>query len=385
MTTMQKRGLRNRVASFALAALLTLPFVAAQGSPLSSIGNLIQRTLGPILLSWGGAGFAFWGKALLWVLIFAIFFAIMSMVPPLREWSRNIRVTVSAVLAFISVLPLGVPLMRALFETYGVVVATLLIFLPIAGLIFLTHRIPTGRSRLVYGIRAIMFYILAAVIQNVVAGIQMQAFATSPALGEAGNFAVGVCGLLFLYNVIMMLFGGPEETPHRQVAEGAGNFWDWLRDTVTPEGPAPPPGTPYPDHLVAHIGQLCNTINQFHTLIMLRGAPGAAAMSYRQVGNLLLDAEQRAFRHGHAAMWAALPTRRQNFQDAAAAARGLRMAIQDGIDRLINDPQFANLRRAHQRRWQRCMRQWTVVFLHYQQYNIRFMINYAAVAGPVHI
>lgn len=376
---MQKRGwMPVRLSSLGVAILLALPFVSAAPNPLSSVGDMVQRFLGPILLSWGGGAFEFWAKVLVWILIFAILFAVTHLVPAIKD-SRNIRITISAVLALISVLPLRTPILRALFETYGVVFMTLLIFLPIGGMIFLTHKIPSGKTRLVYAIRAILFYVLAAVIQNVVTGIQQQAFATSPALGDVGNFAVAVCGLLFLYNVIMTLFGGPDETPHQQAAEGASNLWDWFRDTVTPETPpTTPPGTPYPDHLVAHIEQLCTTINQFHNLIM-------DAHGYRWIGNLLLEAEERAFRHGDAAMFAAIPLRRTNFRNSATNARGLRMAIQQGIDRLLNDPNFAHLNRRHQRQWQRCYRRWVVAFFHYEHYNIRFLINYHAVAGRVAI
>jgi len=382
MITMQKRGLQASVFSFGLAMLFALPSVAAQaagGSPFGSISNMIQRVAGPILFSWGTPSFPFWGGILLWILIFALLYAILELIPPLQG-KKSLKITVSAILALISVIPLvarGAPVIKALFETYGIIISTILIFAPIVGMLYLTHRVIQGRSRLVYGVRAVLFYILAAVIQNVLGAIHAQAFAASAALGEAGNFAVGVCGLLFLYNVIMFLIGGPDDTPHQQMAEGAGGLWDWLRDAVTPATPPNvPPGTPYPDHLVAHIDQLCQLITQFHHLVMPHNG-------YRGLGNRLLQTEYDAIVNGNAAAWANVPLHRQEFLNAAANANGMRMAIEQSIDNLLNDPQFANLRRAHHRRWQHCMRQWTVAYLTYEHYNVRFLINYTHVTGPV--
>jgi len=377
---MQKRGLSIKLSLLGLVTALLLPSVAAQG-PLSSVGDMLRSILKPVLFSFESGNFLFWARVLMWVLVFALLYSITGLIPTIGD-RRNVRLTVSAILAFISVIPLSEPLLRALFQTYGIVVATVLIVAPIVGMFFITKKL-TGilepsSPRLAHGISAVVFYILAAIIQNVVNATDTTGVFGTKGLNEVGAFAISICALMFLYHFVMMIFTGMSD----KVSDRAGRGWNWVTDKMTPEEKieTPPGETPpdYPGELVAHIDELCARIRAFSNFIMHNRDDGL-----RTIGNALLKAEQSAFEEGNQAVYDTLEGLRTNYLQAADQARSWRLNIEGSVNRLIDDPNFNRLNRRHQRRFQQCMRLWTSAYSHYQQYSVRFIQHQTEVRGPV--
>src|SRR3989344_3249850 len=163
---MQKREWLRRLPLVGLGSVLSLPLVSANA--LTDFGNMVSSVLTPIMVGFPGGQFELFGKILIWILAFAIFYAVTAIIPNVGT-RRNIRMAISAVLAFMTVLPLTKAVLVALFQTYGILFTSILFFAPIAATIYLTHNIPVERApRLVYAIRAIIFYIIASLIQNIV-------------------------------------------------------------------------------------------------------------------------------------------------------------------------------------------------------------------------
>ncbi len=385
---MEKRGWIGRLPLFLLGGMLGLPMVAA-ASPLSTIGGFIKQVFSPIVNVWGTGDFLFWAKVLVWVLVFAILYAVITWLR--RGWSANIRRVIAGIVALISVIPLTNEVLRALFETYGIIVSSFLIFAPIVGLLYLTYYVPARGegegehrpTRLVYALRAILFYILGAVIESVVSGGAATG-TFSAQLGTIGTFAVGVCGLLFLWNVLWMILGPDNADAAGDAAHGAAEgIGDWFRNLFQPARPAGPP----PDGvLVGQIQAVCISINNFNRSVFGGGGGffrRAGIGPYRQLGNVLLTDLQLAFRNGDIAALGRLAGDNRQWLDAAAAARGLRHAIEDVLGRIAANPALATLPLRYQRDLQRCVRRWTLDYTLFQEYNIRYLHNYINLSGPV--
>lgn len=244
--------------AFLFSSLFSLiPVVSAQTftGDIGNIGDALMRLFGPIfganLLE--SSNFAFWAKFLIWILLFALFFWVFSMV--FRE-RKNIAVTVALIIAAISVLGLPESWLRGIVESYSFFSAFILYVAPIVGVLYLMHRFFGEDNRFNHIMKAVLFFLLAALLTHFTAamqnagGIQSFNFATGIA-----SLAVSVCILAGLYQIIRAIFAGP--------AGAAGAIPAWPGGGPIP--PHPGPVQPPPD-FTANLNALQNAITQYNNI-----------------------------------------------------------------------------------------------------------------------
>jgi len=186
------------------------------------------------------------------------------MIPVIKD-KKNIGIIVAMMIALIAVLPMSTELLRGVFQTYAILITFILTFAPIAGVLYLSHKIFKDHSRLHYGIKAALFYLLAVIIKNVVTAAQMSYdFMRTAETGDGiAGLALGICMLLFLWNVIRAIIGGPNEFPH-SAATGSGGLFDRLGNLFG--GGNEPEPTPTPEITgdpTAAINSINDRVNNF--------------------------------------------------------------------------------------------------------------------------
>ena len=243
--------------------LVGLQAVSAQGA-FGNLGATMQKMFGPVLLLQFGMGnFVFWAKFLIWVLVFALLYAVSFKVAVLSQ-RKNIQVVVTMILALITVIPLSGELLWSLFQTYAIMVAFVLFFVPIGGILYLSHKLFSDQKRLQYAMKAILFYLLAVIIANVT-----QTFTATFDVGSFQNMsslALGICFLMFIWNLFRALMGGADEFP-RQNITNSGGMPSWLRDAAsggsTPTQTPTTPATPLPPNLGQALRVIQDNITQY--------------------------------------------------------------------------------------------------------------------------
>ncbi len=236
VTTQLKKGIVPLTLLFSM-----LPRVAAQTftGDIGNIGDAMMRLFGPIfganLLE--GSNFAFWAKFLIWILLFAVFYWVFY--NQVFKERKNIAVTVAAVVSAISALGMPESILRGIVESYTLVSTFILYIAPIAGLLYLMHRYFGDETRFNYIIKAVLFFLLAALLTHFTtamqnAGIQSFNFTTGIA-----SLAITVSILAGFYYIIRAIFVGPA---------GPAPAWPGFPGSG-PSGPAPHPGpvVPPPD------------------------------------------------------------------------------------------------------------------------------------------
>ncbi len=254
--------------------ILGLPTVVAQGA-FDNLGGTMQKMFGPILLLQFGVGsFVFWAKFLVWVLVFALLYAVSFKVPVLRE-RKNVSIVTAIILALMTVIPLSGELLKSLFQTYAIMVSFVLFFVPIGGVMYLAHHLFRQHIRLHYAMKAILFYLLAVIIANVT-NTFTATFDVANFKGMAG-LAMGVCFLMFIWNFFRALLGGPEESPRQNIANNP-NTPGWLGnllggdDAPRPNQPGQP-NTPLPPNLGQALRVIQNSIRDYENIF--NALPGA--------------------------------------------------------------------------------------------------------------
>lgn len=264
-----------------LATIALLPSVLAQ-SPLQLVAGMFERTLGFLFVGGMGAtNFVFWGKFLLWILLFAVFTYAGGFV--FKE-KKNIRITVAGIIALISVVAMPGSIVRLIFEDYGIIVSFFMLAIPLLATIFfletLLPRLMPDKGRAYYGIKAAGYYLLGFVITHIG---RVSNLAFDPNFRNIWSFAAGVSFILFLWNLIRCIMGGGGE----KGPDGGGGFLDKFRNLfnkkpeVEAEAIPGAPGSPERVTLARAINKVGKDVDRFigktreivHRPIMPAGRP----------------------------------------------------------------------------------------------------------------
>lgn len=164
---------KRKLFLYSVLFAILLPTVQAANiyaQKIKSFGKTFHEIFGPLLapdiitnIAGGNQPYLFWAKFLLWVLLFAIFFFLTQKY--LFEDKKNIAVTISAVIALISVIAIPTKLLTMIFEMYGFAGALIMYGGPLVAIGFFAAAInfPNNR-RAEYFIKAILFFIIAALV-----------------------------------------------------------------------------------------------------------------------------------------------------------------------------------------------------------------------------
>src|SRR3989344_7814842 len=118
-----------------LLTVLTVLLSVSVAADLGTVFNKIREYLSIIFLGdFLQANFYFWGKFLLFWLVFAILFFASQRVLP--EERRNLRLTVSLIVSMIGVIPLKTEWIELIFGVWHGIIGILLVCAPLAGLIY---------------------------------------------------------------------------------------------------------------------------------------------------------------------------------------------------------------------------------------------------------
>ena len=174
----------NKVAVISLllvSLLLTLPFVSAQG-PGPSVGDVWDTILEIGSLGflcergWFGLGPCDYEnnlvalmRVLIGILTFALFYMGASAVPGLRE-QRNIAITVSIILAIISVIFIPNAILKVIGAAYATVVAVIMIGAPVAGG-FLLYRSMSDQHWVVKVMVLVILLIILTLVKAAAGGL----------------------------------------------------------------------------------------------------------------------------------------------------------------------------------------------------------------------
>ncbi|MEK6939994.1 MAG: hypothetical protein AABX31_04670 [Nanoarchaeota archaeon] len=224
-----------------LASLLVLPLVAAQG-PLEFIGNVWGKILSIGGLSFlQGLGLAAFTRILIWVLTFALFFAVMTGLndtAPFKFFNRHIAMVVAGVLATISAIFLPAAAILAVGAGWATAIGLILIGAPILGLGYVLWKIPgkdeKGNSQETKGtvllklfISMLLFWILSAMnysLQNE-KGLYLGQASVAGTMANFIAWALYIVSIMIIYYIIKFFFTsseGAEETEKRWKEGGKG-------------------------------------------------------------------------------------------------------------------------------------------------------------------
>ena len=165
-------------------------------------------------------------RVLIWIVLFTVFYAVLMFLPtPFKK--KNFALPISAVMALISVIFMPLAFVYSIAFAYGFTTSFLLMAIPVVAVLLLMHyALPTtetkepdaGKRRINHGIKAIMFYFLATLVQNF---MQVQTLyiegqnlpIASIAFSQQGwtdmnSLVVSVCMFLFLFHLVMAIFSG---------------------------------------------------------------------------------------------------------------------------------------------------------------------------------
>ncbi len=157
--------------------MLGLP--VAYAGPLELLGNVWQKVLSIGTLNFLGiSGMAPFTRILIWILTFALFFALSSVLSPGKDktplFKRNQAMVVSAVLATISAIFLPVQAILAVGAGWATAVGLILIGTPVVGFAYLLWLIPGRGNETKFTVLVklvltlILFWILSAMRNEVV-------------------------------------------------------------------------------------------------------------------------------------------------------------------------------------------------------------------------
>ena len=231
-----------------LASLLALPLVSAQG-PLEVIGGVWNKILSIGSLSFIGiSGTVPFTRILIWILTFAIFFAVLSFLGAGGEAERKTfgflkrkqAMVVAAVLATISAIFLPAAAILAVGAGWATAVGLILIGAPIVGLWYVLWNIPgkdeSGKSKETKGtvllkllISMLLFWILSAMNNEV------RVVGPSPSPSVVGTMANFIAWALYIASIMIIwyivkffLTGGNDEEADKKWKEGGESMRKWI-------------------------------------------------------------------------------------------------------------------------------------------------------------
>ncbi len=218
-------------------------FAVLATSAYAQIGNVagsIMNALRPILFmgTLSGLEFTFWAKFMIWILLFAVLYAVSGMIPFLADKEhKNIRTTVAFIIALISTTFMPASILTAIFQSYGIVATVFIIGLPTVGLVYGIHKAFPQPTRFHYGMKALAYYLLAVIVSNFlnVSGTQVTFI---PTLRNIAQFIIGIAIIMTIVYAFLALTGG-----------AGGAIGGWFGGLFgggghPPAGGAPPAGGP---------------------------------------------------------------------------------------------------------------------------------------------
>ena len=237
-----------------LSMLLALPMASAAG-PLEFIGNVWNKILMIGGLSFlQGFGLVGFTRILIWILTFALFFAVMSFFgaegaaerKTFAFLKRNQAMIIAAVLATISAIFLPATAILAVGAGWATAVGLILIGTPILGLGYVLWRIPgkdeSGKSKETKGtvllkllISMLLFWILSAMNYSLVneRKITGDLFGSASVAGTMANFiawALYIASIMIVYYIIKFFFTSSEgaEEAEKRWQEGGKDLGKWF-------------------------------------------------------------------------------------------------------------------------------------------------------------
>ena len=228
-----------------LASLLVLPLVSAAG-PLEFIGGIWSKILMVGGLSFlQGFGLVAFTRILIWILVFALFFAVMTGLGAGREgaegtstasfkfFGRRQAMIVAAVLATISAIFLPAAAILAVGAGWATAVGLILIGAPIIGLGWVLWNIPgekDGKSLETKGtvllkllISMLLFWILSAMNFSLQyeKGLYIGQASVAGTMANFIAWALYIASIMIIYYIVkFFLVGGNDEEAEKRWQEG---------------------------------------------------------------------------------------------------------------------------------------------------------------------
>ena len=234
-----------------LLTLLALPLVSA--SPLDIIGGIWSKMLYVGSLSFlGVSGVVGFTRILIWILVFALFFAVSSWLTVSKTtlFKRSQAMMVAAVIATISAIFLPVAAILTVGAGWATLIALILIGAPIIGLAFVLYQMPNQPCSwrfLKFIVSLILLWILSAMKEHLQTfSVQSQ---VQQSIQEFIGWALIIVILLVLYYLLSWLRCGTNQGQLVDQGKGIRKFVRKLFSPKTPTrrlGPAPPLNNPKP-------------------------------------------------------------------------------------------------------------------------------------------
>ncbi len=232
-----------------LSVLLALPLVSAAG-PLEFIGDVWNRILmigGISFLQ--GFGLVAFTRILIWILTFALFFAVMSLGAggesgkrAFAFLKRNHAMVIAAVLATISAIFLPAAAILAVGTGWATAVGLILIGAPIVGLGYVLWNIPgkdaNGKSQETRGtvllkllISLLLFWILSAMNYSLQSerGVDIGSASVAGTMANFLAWALYIASIMILWYIVkFFLVGRNDEEDEKQWREGGEKARKWF-------------------------------------------------------------------------------------------------------------------------------------------------------------
>ncbi|MDO8641992.1 MAG: hypothetical protein Q7R76_00160 [Candidatus Woesearchaeota archaeon] len=232
-----------------LPTVSAAPFAGDIGNVGDTVMQLFYPIFGVNMLE--SANFAFWAKFLIWILLFALFYAVFRM---LFKENKNIAVTLGVIVAAISTLGMPESMLRGIIESYTFFATFILYIAPIAGTLFLMHKFFGEDNRFNHIIKAVLFFLLAALLTHFTSAMQTAGIPSFNITQGIAGFATSVCIIAGLYHIFKAIFAGP--------AGAAPTAPTWPFGT-TPAHPGP---TPVPPNFTARLDALEAAITAYNNI-----------------------------------------------------------------------------------------------------------------------
>ena len=238
-----------------IASILAIPAaLAATPAPVTFISDLFKNNLSWLFVDFtAGAGSIFWLRVMIWIVLFAAFYALLTGFVKAFAGKKNISVTISMVMALISAIFIPDGILISIGKSYGITVTILLMGLPIGAAIYLMYiAFPTGktnnkgepitvsRRKVNHAIKAILYYLIFTLLGNYIIAFQKDPIFTRDVVSVAawGAMAESFAMIAMVYHLFAAIFvsepsaegEGEEGWLARMIREGRNR----TRETVAP-------------------------------------------------------------------------------------------------------------------------------------------------------
>ncbi|MEM4336472.1 MAG: hypothetical protein QXG86_00510 [Candidatus Woesearchaeota archaeon] len=218
---MIRKNIIKRFLISGLVPLLTIPLVYAL-EPIKFLADILENNLSWLFIDLTTrAPNYFWLRVMLWIVLFATYYAVLiGVVPNFRE-RKNISITVAIVMALISVIFIPNGIIISIGKSYGLAVTFLLMGLPIVGAVYLMHiSFPTGKKdnkgvpiipakrKFNHAIRAVLYYLIFTLLGNFInAMVKDPIFSTASAESASfGAFIEAITLIMMFYHLFAAIF-----------------------------------------------------------------------------------------------------------------------------------------------------------------------------------